>query len=104
MKTRNFLLSLAFAVLALAGCVKDEVYLGPPTMSNLSITPQAPSSTDNVTVSVKVVDLQGVSNVKLHYKIGEAALVSVDMTAQAADIYTAQIPAQESGVVVNYYI
>lgn len=104
MKTRNFLLSLAFAVFALAGCVKDEVYLGPPTMSNLTITPQAPSSTDNVTVSVKVVDLQGVSNVKLHYKIGEAALVSVDMTAQAADIYTAQIPAQETGVVVNYYI
>lgn len=104
MKTRNFLLSLAFAVFALAGCVKDEVYLGPPTISNLSITPQAPSSTDNVTVSVKVTDLQGVSKVKLHYKIGEAALVSADMTAQAGNIYTAQIPAQETGVVVNYYI
>jgi len=104
MKTRHFLLSLAFAVLALAGCVKDEVYLGPPTISNLTITPQAPSSTDNVTVSVKVVDMQGVTKVKLHYKVGEAALVSVDMTAQTGDIYTAQIPAQETGVVVNYYI
>lgn len=104
MKTKYLFLFLASLVVVLNGCVEDEVFVGPPTISNMSIAPQAPSTTDEVTVSVKVTDLKGVSEVKLLYKVGDGAYVSVTMTAGSNYTYTGKIPPQAPSSVVQYYV
>ncbi|MGQ4834358.1 MAG: right-handed parallel beta-helix repeat-containing protein [Candidatus Asgardarchaeia archaeon] len=43
-----------------------------PTISNITYTPTAPTSSDNVTVEVTVYDISGVSKVLLYYKVGES--------------------------------
>jgi hypothetical protein len=66
------------------------------------ITPNAPGPEDDIVVSATVTDMQGVSNVKLFYKIGDGTFTSIDMTG--GPVYTATIPKQASDVSVYYYI
>ncbi|MCK7540703.1 MAG: lamin tail domain-containing protein [Marinilabiliales bacterium] len=81
-----------------------RVLVGPPTISNMTISPQAPSATDEVTVTAKVTDLKGVSEVKLLYKVGSGTFVSVTMTAGSNYTYTGKIPPQAPSSVVQYYV
>ena len=103
MKTRIFFLVLAFTGLVFTGCVKDEIFKGPPVVSDLTITPQAPGENDVVTVSVKVTDMYGVKQVTLKYQVGDGAWMSVAMVLNA-DKYTGEIPGQAGGVTVSYYV
>ncbi len=103
MKTRNLILLFALIGLMLNGCVKDEVFQGPPQVSELTLTPQAPSENQSVTVSVKVTDMVGVKSVSLFYKAGDAAMTEVAMTGSGTT-YTASIPGQASDVTVNLYV
>ena len=75
MKTKYLFLFLASLAIVMNGCVEDEVFVGPPTISNMTISPQAPGTTDEVTVSARVTDLKGVSEVKLFYKVGSGSYV-----------------------------
>jgi len=84
--------------------VEDEVYVGPPTIANMTITPQSPGVTDAVTVTARVTDLKGVTGVNLLYKAGDAAYVTIAMTAGSNYTYTGVIPAQGPSTVVQYYI
>jgi len=104
MKTKYFFLLIASLAIFAAGCVEDEVYVGPPTISNMSITPQAPGTTDEVTVTARVTDLKGVTDVKLMYKAGNAAFVEVNMTSGANYQYSGKIPPQAPSTVVQYYV
>jgi hypothetical protein len=105
MKTKYFFLLIASLAIFATGCVEDEVYVGPPTIKNMTVTPQAPGTTDAVTVSARVTDLKGVSEVKLMYKAGDGAFVTVNMTAGANYQYSGVIPPQApSTTVVQYYI
>jgi len=100
-------IALLTAILLIAGitsCVKDELFEGPPVLSELSISPQAPGENDAVTVSVKVTDNYGVRSVTLYHKAGEGAFTSVVMNSAGSGVYTAQIPKQASGVTVSYYV
>ncbi|HNV65788.1 MAG TPA: lamin tail domain-containing protein [Bacteroidales bacterium] len=104
MKTKYFFLLIASLAIFAAGCVEDEVYVGPPSISNMSITPQAPGTTDEVTVTARVTDLKGVTDVKLMYKAGNAAFTEVNMTAGANYQYSGKIPPQAPSTVVQYYV
>ncbi|MEZ5021352.1 MAG: hypothetical protein R2756_14760 [Bacteroidales bacterium] len=58
MKAKYLFMLIASIAIIASGCVKDEVYVGPPTIKNMSIDPQAPGTTDQVTVTVRVTDLK----------------------------------------------
>jgi hypothetical protein len=104
MKLKNLLPILLVAGIAMSGCVKDEVFKGPPAISNLVLTPQAPGPNDQVTVNIKVTDLNGVSTVKLFYKVESGEYTSITMQDAGQSFYSCQIPAQEGGQTVYYYI
>ena len=104
MKTKYLFLFVVSLVVVFTGCVKDEIFEGPPVISNVAISPQNPGQGDAVKVSAKVVDLHGVETVTLYYKkSGDASFTSVVMTA-SGNTYSADIPAQSGGVTVTYYI
>jgi len=104
MKLKLFITALILTGFFLNGCVKDEVYQGPPVISNLVLNPQAPSATDLVTVTIKVTDMNGVEKVTLYYKVEAGEYTAVTMTAGIENLYVGQIPAQEGGATVYYYI
>jgi len=105
MKHKLFSIVLSIAFILIFGCVKDEVYVGPPTIASVTISPLAPGATDEITVTAIIKDLKGVSSTKLFYKTGSSNFVSVDMTAGTpSTTYTAKIPAQPLNTVVSYYI
>ncbi len=104
MKTKIFILSMVLLSL-FTGCVKDEIYKGAPSISDLSISPQAPIANQTVTVSAKVTDLDGVTAVKLYYSANGGSFTSVAMSSSAtANMYSGQIPGQADGATVNYYV
>lgn len=93
------------AILSLGSCVKDEIFKGPASITNVQGTPAAPKSTENVTVTAKVTDLKGVTSVSLKYKISTATtFTSVAMNAGANFTYTGTIPLQPLNTVVQYYV
>ncbi len=106
MKTRIIFLLLIITGLVISSCVKDEVFEGPPALSELAITPQAPRDVDIVYIRVKAMDMNGLKGVKLFYKVDAGAFTSVDMVIQGGlpDIYSGMIPAQQAGKTVTYYV
>lgn len=104
MKTIKLVMLIALMGVFMASCVKDEIFEGPPTISELSLMPQVPSENQAVTVSVKVTDLNGVDKVWVYYKPGQGDYQSVEMNAGANSLYTGQIPGQAADVTVLYYI
>ena len=106
MKTRILFFLMILVGVTLNSCVKDELFKGPPVLSDLTINPQAPGDNDIVTVSVKATDMEGVKAVTLYYKVEQSDFTSAGMVVLggAANVYSAQIPAQESGKTVSYYI
>ncbi|MBP6979085.1 MAG: lamin tail domain-containing protein [Bacteroidales bacterium] len=103
MKTRYFVMMFFIAALFITGCVKDEIFEGPPVITNMSMSPLAPGDNDVVTVTAKVTSNDGVKAVILFYKAGTGSFTSVAMTASGST-YSGQIPAQASDVQVQYYI
>lgn len=88
-----------------AGCVRDELFKGPPMMSALHLNPQIPSENQAVTVTVKVVDMDGLKSVKLFYSVNNGAYSFVVMTAGTnPQIFSAEIPGQAIDAIVNFYI
>lgn len=106
MKWTYLISSFAGAALLLSSCVKDEVFSGPASLSNVAFTPAVPSSTDGVTVSAKVMDLKGVTSVTLNYRTSTTGtFTAVEMTAGSAPfMYTGAIPAEPMSTKVEYYV
>ena len=103
MKAKLFLIILVVSGVFLSSCVKDEIFQGPPVISEMQLNPQAPQENQAVTVSVKVNDMNGIKAVNLLYKVGTGSYSSVTMTANG-DTYSGQIPGQGADVTVNFYI
>ena len=98
-------IQLAFMLLAvvlLASCVKDNVYEGPSKIDAVSMSPEAPTSFDDVVVTVTVSGLQAVKTATLNYKAGTTS-GSLPM-AGSGNTYTATIPAQPDGTKVTYTV
>lgn len=104
MKTKYLFIVIALTSIFFKACVKDEIFQGPPVISDLVLTPQVPSENQAVQVSVKVTDMNGVKSVTLFYKAGQGNLTEVQMTGNDSNIYTGQIPGQAADVTVTYYI
>lgn len=92
-----FIISAA-ALLALAGCVKDEIFKGPSKIEQVVFSPAAPTSNDAVTVTATVSGLQAVTKATLTYNGTDA-----DMTGSGST-YSAVIPKQADGTEVSFTV
>lgn len=107
LKIRLIIVAILVAVILLAtACVKDSIFIGPPSISNVTGTPVAPQSNESVIVKAKILDLKAVTSVKLYHKAStEANYNSADMTALSEQfMYEGTIPPYAKDVVVEYYI
>ena len=88
----------AAVLLALAGCVKDEIYKGPSTIDKVVFSPEAPTSISPVQVTATVSGLQAVTSATLNYNGG-----SVNMNGSGTS-FTATIPAMADGTEVSFTV
>lgn len=98
-------IQLAFMLLAvvlLASCVKDNVYEGPSKIEAVTMSPEAPTSFDDIVVTVTVSGLQAVKTATLNFKAG-ATSGSLPMAGNG-NTYAATIPAQPDGTKVTYTV
>jgi len=100
--------SLAVILVLATACVKDEVYVGPPTIETVTISPATPQSTEPVVIKAKITDLKAVNSVKLFYRgVGIAtSFTSLEMISLSSEqyMYAASIPAFPKDTKVEYYI
>ena len=76
------------------------VDLKPPSISNATIAPAQPTSTDDVTVTASATDGRlgsGLATVTLSYSVDNGRFTDVRMTLFENDQYTGTIPAQPEG-------
>lgn len=102
MKNVKYLFSMLMALLLMTGCVEDNVFEGPSTITSVSLSPEAPTSFDDVTVSAKVEGLQAVSKATLSYTAASATQ-TVNMEGTNG-VYSAVIPAQADGTKVTFKV
>lgn len=76
----------------------------PPLISDISRTPGAPTSSDNVVVLGTITDNGSVQSAILKYSVNEAPFQDANMTNISGDIYTGTIPPQSDGDFVRYFI
>ncbi len=75
-----------------------------PTFDTLSHSPAVPATSATVTVSVKVVDPDGIGSVQLFTSINGASFTSAAMTTAGGGVYTATIAGQAAGALVQFYV
>lgn len=88
----------AAALLALTGCVKDEIFKGPSAIEKVAFSPKAPTSKDAVTVTATITGLQAVTKATLNYNG-----TTVDMTGSGTS-FSATIPALADGTDVSFTV
>lgn len=78
----------------------------PPTISNIKAQPGQPTPDNEVTVTASIVDDgSGVKEADLHYSTDEGTnWNNVSMSFAGDSTYTANIPRQEDGTTVQYYV
>ena len=110
MKKIQLALMLMAAMLLATSCVEDKVYEGPSKIESVTMTPEAPTSFDDVVITVTVSGLQGVKSATLNYTAGteKASLPMSPMSDANAygktNAYGATIPAQPDGTKVTYTV
>lgn len=75
-----------------------------PTYSEFRHGPVVPPAGQAATVSVIAADSDGVAAMTLWYSVAGGAWNSVPMAAGANGLYTANIPGQSAGTVVQFYV
>lgn len=104
MKTIKILF-VAFLAVAMTACVEDKVYEGPNTIDAVSISPEAPTSFDDVVVTAKVSGLLKVTKAVLSYSVNDDFVDEIEMAGdKEGEIFTATIPAQPDGTNVKYVV
>lgn len=104
MKLKYFIGALFLLVMIAASCVKDEMYNGPATITNVSFAPSSVTPDDNVTVSAVVKNIMGIASVTINYKVNSANAIAVPMTAGANDTYSGAIPKQVDKAEVSFVV
>lgn len=100
-----YLLSTLFVALLFTSCVKDEIFVGPASIEQVTKSPASPNEAATPVVSAKITDLKGVTSAKLYYRASTASTFSsVDMTVGDGRIYSGTIPAFAKDTKVEYYI
>ncbi|MDP2424711.1 MAG: lamin tail domain-containing protein [Bacteroidales bacterium] len=104
MKTITLFGILIVAGIMFSGCVKDEIYDGPPAFSNFLRNPQSPVVNQPVDISATVKSLKGVKTVTLFYQVGgQGSFLTTTMTA-TGNVYSGKLPGQAAGVAVAFYL
>ncbi len=75
-----------------------------PVYADFQHGPITPAENEEVTVQVRAADVDGVGNVKLHWRPDRGDWNSVDMTLNDDGKYKAVIPGHESGDIVQFYV
>lgn len=75
-----------------------------PTFDSLSVSPAVPAASQSAMVSIKVADPDGVRAVDLYYSVNGGAWSSRPMAPSGFGFYTAVVPAQSSGALVQFYV
>ena len=76
-----------------------------PTFSGLRHAPVVPSPNQPVTLSVCAADPDGVASATLNYRINPAAsFTALPMTRQSGGAWTASLPGQAAGKIVQFYV
>jgi len=91
---RKILFATLAVITLLYSCVKDEQYVGPAVIESIVLNPSSPKDNETINVTCKVTDLKGVVSVVAKYKVNSGTVVSVNMTAGVAHLYTGTIPGQ----------
>lgn len=104
MKPKYFFILLLLPALFFASCVKDEMYNGPATITNIGFAPATVTPDDIVTITATITALRGVQSANLFYKVSSGEYSSLVMTCGGSDAYTASIPKQVDKAVVTFYI
>lgn len=104
MKLKYFSLLYLLMAAVFTSCVKDEMFNGPASISNVSFTPATVTPDDIVTVTATITALKGVETVTLFYKVNVESYTSLIMTAGSDDTYAANIPKQDDKTDVTFYI
>ncbi|MCK6557960.1 lamin tail domain-containing protein [bacterium] len=82
-----------------------EVASSPPAITNVNRSPVVATSTAGVTVSANIVDTQtAVASAEVGYRVNRGAFQTISMTSGGANLYTAVIPAQANGALVEFYL
>ncbi|HEU0008690.1 MAG TPA: lamin tail domain-containing protein, partial [Verrucomicrobiae bacterium] len=76
-----------------------------PSLAGLSHSPVVPPTNQPVTISVRANDPDGVASVTLSYRVNPASpFTSGPMTLQQDGSWTASIPGQTAGKIVQFYV
>ena len=109
MKKIQLAVLLLATMLLAASCVKDNVYEGPSSIDAVAMSPEAPTSFDDIVITAFVSGLQIVKSATLNYTAG-AAKGSLPMSSKEGVDPTkpmsfyATIPAQPDGTKVTYTV
>ncbi|HWC53179.1 MAG TPA: lamin tail domain-containing protein [Chitinophagaceae bacterium] len=104
MKLKYFSIVALMSGLVLSSCVKDDIYNGPATISNVAFSPGTVTPDDIVTVTAVVTALKGVHSVNLFYKADAGSYISVPMTAGTNNTYSGTISKQVDKTVITFYV
>ncbi|MFW9978184.1 MAG: SBBP repeat-containing protein [Candidatus Thorarchaeota archaeon] len=75
-----------------------------PAVGTFSHDPTAPGYTDSVEITAEVTDNGILNKVELWYRVDSGDYSSISMIQQPGNSFTAEIPAQSYGSLVEYYI
>lgn len=95
---------LLLATLLLASCVKDDMYEGPSSIDAVTMSPEAPTSFDDIVITAAVSGLQAVQSATLNYNAGGTTGSLPMSPMDGGKAYTATIPAQPDGTKVTYSV
>ena len=95
---KKILFITAAALLALTGCVKDEIFKGPSKIDKVVFAPESPTSNDAVTVTATVSGLQAVTTATLTYNG-----TNVQMSGSGTS-FSGTIPALADGTEVSFTV
>ncbi len=75
-----------------------------PTYNRLRHSPAIPAVNEAITITVEADDPDGVDGMSLWYRVGNAAWTSLPMAAGADGVFSAAMPGQSAGTVVQFYV
>lgn len=88
------------ALLALTGCVKDEMFKGPSKIESVVFSPEAPTPITPVEVTATVSGVQAITTATLRYG-NEALPMTPDNSGR---MFKATIPAQPDGTEITFNV
>jgi len=76
----------------------------PPVISNITQDPEEPDNNDLVSISAQITDDQGLAQTEVYYGTSPTEMTNNINMSGSSDIYSCQIPAQDSGTTIYYRI